>query len=528
MAWVAWDAMIRPKDQGGLGFRDLELFNLALLAKQAWRLLQDPHSLSARVLKAVYFPDDDFLEATLGSNPSRVWRSVMDGREVLREGLIRRIGTGEDTPIWTMNWLPSGNMRRPVKVSKPNLPVMVSELIDSSEARWDMEKLSQFFTPADVVTITGIPICTRRQADYWAWHHDRRGMFTVRSAYYMLVHKKDQNSAEINAEAGCSDSATAKKEWKQLWSIRVPSKIRIFLWRLAKCSLPSMDVLKHRHIAESSNCSLCGMEDSWRHSLVDCSMARCVWALEDDGIGECISSVDEDNARLWLSEVLEALSAEEGRRVAVTLWAIWYARRQAIHEKKFQSPLSTHSFVDRFMSDIREDKQVQRKSGSAARQSLPWIPPPPGVVKINVDAALSKNDLKATAGAIARDATGRFLGASALVVQGIDDPEIMEVMACREGLALALDIQASNIKLACDCLSAVKAITEGSMGVSGQIIREITAARRDFSNSVIVHEGRASNGDAHTIARNAIYESSGRHVWFLAPPLGVCNSYPPA
>jgi len=51
-------------------------------------------------------------------------------------------------------------------------------------------------------------------------------------------------------------------------------------------------------------------------------------------------------------------------------------------------------------------------------QGLAWIAPPAGVVKINVDAALSKNDLKASAAAIARDENGRFLGASALVLRG--------------------------------------------------------------------------------------------------------------
>ena len=63
----------------------------------------DPDSLSARVLKAVYFPSNLFLEADLGPYPSRVWRAIVDGKEVLKQGLIRRIGTGEDTEVWHSN-----------------------------------------------------------------------------------------------------------------------------------------------------------------------------------------------------------------------------------------------------------------------------------------------------------------------------------------------------------------------------------------------------------------------------------------
>jgi hypothetical protein len=54
--WIAWDKLLAPKGKGGMEFRDMRLFNKALLARQAWRLIQFPNSLCARLLKAKYYP----------------------------------------------------------------------------------------------------------------------------------------------------------------------------------------------------------------------------------------------------------------------------------------------------------------------------------------------------------------------------------------------------------------------------------------------------------------------------------------
>lgn len=66
--WKSWTHLCTPKKLGGLGFKSLRNFNLAMLGKQAWRFIQFPDSLLARVFKARYYPNSSFFEAPIGSN----------------------------------------------------------------------------------------------------------------------------------------------------------------------------------------------------------------------------------------------------------------------------------------------------------------------------------------------------------------------------------------------------------------------------------------------------------------------------
>lgn len=61
MCWKSWDELCRPKNEGGLGFRNSHHFNKALLAKQSWRIIHNPQSLVAQVLHAKYYPSSSFL-----------------------------------------------------------------------------------------------------------------------------------------------------------------------------------------------------------------------------------------------------------------------------------------------------------------------------------------------------------------------------------------------------------------------------------------------------------------------------------
>lgn len=62
ICWASWDKMVVSKEEGGMGFRNFKDFNEALLARQGWRLLMNPNSYWATILKGIYFPNSSFLQ----------------------------------------------------------------------------------------------------------------------------------------------------------------------------------------------------------------------------------------------------------------------------------------------------------------------------------------------------------------------------------------------------------------------------------------------------------------------------------
>lgn len=69
---MAWERICEVKENRGSGFKRLREFNLSMLAKQAWRIHNNANSLVSQLMKARYYPNSDFLGASLGNNPSYI------------------------------------------------------------------------------------------------------------------------------------------------------------------------------------------------------------------------------------------------------------------------------------------------------------------------------------------------------------------------------------------------------------------------------------------------------------------------
>jgi hypothetical protein len=110
----------------------MRVFNHALLARQAWRLIENPDSLCARVLKAKYFPQGDLLDTAFTGNPSSTWTAISYGLELLKKGDIYRVGNGTSIRVWRDNWIPGSSYMKVLTPQRNHHIRRVSELLDEN------------------------------------------------------------------------------------------------------------------------------------------------------------------------------------------------------------------------------------------------------------------------------------------------------------------------------------------------------------------------------------------------------------
>ncbi|KAL5832238.1 hypothetical protein ACOSQ4_017592 [Xanthoceras sorbifolium] len=235
-----------------------------MLAKQSWRLILFPNSLVAKVLKSVYFPNSTFLDVSLGSSPSFVWKSLLWGRDLVNLGSRWRIGSGASTFVYKDRWLPRQSSFKVLSsvVLDPNIKVAD---LKSPSGGWDSNLVWSSFLPDDASLILNLPCSSTLHPDSLMWHSDRAGKYTVKSGYWVAFDKKLQASGP-----SCSN-LNGGSWWRILWNLNLPSKVRLFCWRACHNWLPSLHTLQVRHLQVQGGCKCCGSKlETTSHALWLC------------------------------------------------------------------------------------------------------------------------------------------------------------------------------------------------------------------------------------------------------------------
>lgn len=142
MCWVAWGKLALRKNAGGLGLRDIQQFNSALLAKLGWRIIQKPDSLLAKILLGKYCHSSPFLETVCSSSASHGWRSILVGRDLLKPNLGWAVGDGKSIKLWEEPWLSHSTRLQPMGPAPYEFRnLSVCDLFRQDSDEWDVEKL---------------------------------------------------------------------------------------------------------------------------------------------------------------------------------------------------------------------------------------------------------------------------------------------------------------------------------------------------------------------------------------------------
>ena len=184
--WAKWEKVCKPQEEGGIGFRMIHEFNLALLAKQLWRLVQYPDSLVARVLKGSYYRLCSPLRIVSVNNPSYVWACISAAWKLLLLGIRHKVHSRYEVKVWEDPWIPT----TPARPARPLALVLhsnmrVSDLINQYLKEWDVGLLENYVDPADIPYIRCQAISTTHRRDTFYWSFIKNGQYTVKSGYWV-------------------------------------------------------------------------------------------------------------------------------------------------------------------------------------------------------------------------------------------------------------------------------------------------------------------------------------------------------
>uniref|UniRef100_A0A803P3E2 RNase H type-1 domain-containing protein n=1 Tax=Cannabis sativa TaxID=3483 RepID=A0A803P3E2_CANSA len=425
--WMSWDRLATPEEEGGMGFRHLHDFNLAMLSKQGWRLLCKPDSLAGRVYKAKYFPNSDFISSDLGNNPSFVWRSIWGAKELIRLGAARVIGDGRNTRILGSPWLPSTDNKY---VSSTHLGLRthtVSSLFQPNMICWDADVVCDLFSPQEADLILGIPLSNTARPDCWSWTADHKGNFTVQSAYHLLQSQKPVGLRPNNSN---------------------------FLR-----SLPTCVNLVTKYVPISSQCLVFHITaETTTHALLTCDFARACWAVFGWPV-----TVDPSSTFGYWFELLQNTSDIDFICRATTLcWTLWKARNKVVWNKcnsTVKEVLATSSITLEHWRKAQDKSALLSLSFNNSDEGGElWTPPATNNLKINVDAALFQQDNSYDYGLVARDHFGKFLEGKTCQCNGNYPAEVVEALGIKEALSWIKNKTWNNVELESDSLLSVQAI----------------------------------------------------------------------
>ncbi|CAL5417122.1 unnamed protein product [Camellia sinensis] len=252
--------------------------------------------------------------------------------------------------------------------------------------------------------------------------------------------------------------------WKWVWKLKIPQKFKGFLWLVLHGKLLTNCMHLKRSITVDSSCPSCGGIEDLNHVLRACPVAMEVWSTIFDrrwyvnglsiSLQDWITTNSTNKKRFTYGIPWATI-------FITTLWHTWKNRNKKIFENKAANVFDSVKLIletslecfNAFARSITSPKSVCRL--------IKWLPPPAGVIKLNVDGCTGTGTGPGGFGGLFRDEQGTWISGYYGRLETCTSLEA-ELWAVYKGLTIILQRGLTNVIVETDAEQVVKMLTESS------------------------------------------------------------------
>lgn len=454
-----------------------------------------------------------------------MWRSILEGRALLSQGLKISVGNGASLHVWTDPWLEDdeGQCRPPLRKQRTfDVNLKVSDVINLQTRRWCLRRLQELFVPGDVrILRRNQPVVS--EEDSWLWRHTRNGIYSVKSGYDIAF---ASNKAELISIHEAKPSLNPLKA--QVWKLQAPSKLKVFLWKALLGALPVQDAISSRGLKCDRVCQICGLDgESVNHVLFSCTFARQVWALS--GFPSPNGGFDTDSIFVNMSYLFSSwkniIEMKEFTNVFPwTLWYLWKNRNSLCFEGIV---FGSEQVCDKareesclwYAAQNLDSRSTDDHRDQSFHQAIEWKRPPLNFVKCNIGCKWLKKKNVAGAAWVVRNFVGKVLLHSRRSfgeAHSRDEAHFLSLAWAIESMA---SLRFSNVHFAFEGRMFVDAINRPKAWPSFKFkVLEIRLLLRFFLAWRLLFEPFVSNKGARLIATSAVLDCRFQSYVARGPP----------
>lgn len=227
--------------------------------------------------------------------------------------------------------------------------------------------------------------------------------------------------------------------WKKLWKLNIPHKVKIFLWRFCRNTMPIRWRLRSRGIIVPITCPMCNNDvEHMLHLFFDCNFAADCWAHAN--IMQDMTEVEA--APSWLLDKLATASVEELEKISMVLWGIWNWRNRKVWDNKSVTGAFAMDESFKTLTTWREARKIVKSTVPVSQRTeecSKWRPPEQGGFKINVDASVMPGVNSFSIGMVLRGHDGVFVAGKTSRFSVADSVFEAESIGVREALSWIYD-----------------------------------------------------------------------------------------